>query len=223
MSKTDDWLSPPEIIDALGSFDLDPCTPIVMPWRTAAARFTIIDDGLFQQWFGRVWMNPPYSKLLPWMHKMSEHGNGVVLLPSKTDTKAFHTHIFPKADSIFFFQGRLTFLSLAGIKMYRAPFMSCLVSYGEQNADAIDEAKFKGRHVPLNRIGIVVIGFDATWQTVMKTVFIRLNRPATLDELYEQVESLAPDKIRKNVHFKAKIRQTMQMYFKKVGRGIYSN
>ncbi len=30
-----DWLTPPAIIKALGEFDLDPCCPPVMPWRTA--------------------------------------------------------------------------------------------------------------------------------------------------------------------------------------------
>lgn len=31
------WLTPPEIINALGPFDLDPCCPPppTMPWRTA--------------------------------------------------------------------------------------------------------------------------------------------------------------------------------------------
>lgn len=29
------WLTPPHIIEALGPFDLDPCCPPTMPWRTA--------------------------------------------------------------------------------------------------------------------------------------------------------------------------------------------
>jgi len=32
----DEWLTPPDIIKALGPFDLDPCAPIVRPWPTAA-------------------------------------------------------------------------------------------------------------------------------------------------------------------------------------------
>ena len=40
---SDDWLTPPEIIHALGTFDLDPATPLVMPWLTATNRFTIAD------------------------------------------------------------------------------------------------------------------------------------------------------------------------------------
>ena len=31
----DEWLTPPEIIRALGPFDLDPCAPVNRPWDTA--------------------------------------------------------------------------------------------------------------------------------------------------------------------------------------------
>lgn len=32
----DEWLTPPEILRALGEFDLDPCAPVVRLWETAA-------------------------------------------------------------------------------------------------------------------------------------------------------------------------------------------
>ena len=60
----DEWLTPPEIIDALGgpaSFDLDPCAPVTRPWPTAKEHFTIIDNGLTKPWRGRIWFNPPYG------------------------------------------------------------------------------------------------------------------------------------------------------------------
>jgi hypothetical protein len=37
---TDDWLTPPDIIAALGPFDLDPCSPETRPWDTAAKHYT---------------------------------------------------------------------------------------------------------------------------------------------------------------------------------------
>ena len=58
----DEWLTPPEIVKSLGEFDLDPCSPIERPWDTAKNHFTINDNGLIQNWFGRVWCNPPYGK-----------------------------------------------------------------------------------------------------------------------------------------------------------------
>ena len=51
----DEWLTPPEILRALGAFDLDPCAPVVRPWETAAHHYTAQDDGLALPWFGRVW------------------------------------------------------------------------------------------------------------------------------------------------------------------------
>lgn len=51
-----EWLTPPEIIQALGPFDLDPCAPIVRPWDTAQTYYTIDDNGLLKEWFGRVWL-----------------------------------------------------------------------------------------------------------------------------------------------------------------------
>ena len=45
---TDEWLTPPEIIKALGPFDLDPCSPITRPWDTALKHYSILDMGLLQ-------------------------------------------------------------------------------------------------------------------------------------------------------------------------------
>mgnify|MGYP000856532500 FL=1 len=73
----DVWLTPKHIIDALGKFDLDPCAaPLPRPWETASASFIEADDGLSQEWFGRVWMNPPYGRGIgAWMKKMADHAN----------------------------------------------------------------------------------------------------------------------------------------------------
>ena len=59
--KSDTWLTPPEILRALGVFDLDPCCPPDMPWPTAAAMISPPRDGLSEAWHGRVWLNPPFG------------------------------------------------------------------------------------------------------------------------------------------------------------------
>ena len=51
--KNDEWLTPPDILDKLGDFDLDPCAPVVRPWDTADWYYTANEDGLTQHWFGR--------------------------------------------------------------------------------------------------------------------------------------------------------------------------
>ena len=55
-ATTHDWLTPPEILEALGPFDMDPCASQFQPWRTAVQQFTIEDDGLAREWRGRVWL-----------------------------------------------------------------------------------------------------------------------------------------------------------------------
>ena len=76
--KNDEWLTPPEILRALGTFDLDPCAPIVRPWETAAAHYTVADDGLSKPWAGRVWCNPPSGReAVKWLRRMRDHGNGL--------------------------------------------------------------------------------------------------------------------------------------------------
>ena len=79
--KEETWLTPPELLSTLGSFDLDPCSPIQRPWETAAKHYTVEHDGLKQPWHGRVWCNPPYGrKAGQWLARLADHGNGIALI-----------------------------------------------------------------------------------------------------------------------------------------------
>ena len=136
-----EWLTPPEIIKSLGSFDLDPCSPVVRPWKTASNHYTEIDDGLSKQWTGRVWCNPPYGKeTFKWLHKLSEHKKGIALIFARTETIGFHSEIWNKAHSVFFFKGRLKFHYVTGEKGDTANAPSCLVSYSPVDTEYISKA-----------------------------------------------------------------------------------
>lgn len=61
-----EWYTPPEIIAAatavLGEIDLDPASSHLANQRVKAKRiFTEQDNGLVQEWHGRIWMNHPFS------------------------------------------------------------------------------------------------------------------------------------------------------------------
>lgn len=98
-SATPEHYTPSEIIqatlDCLGSIELDPCSNSHdQPNVPAAAHFTIHDDGLAQQWSGRVYMNPPYGREIgAWVDKLcEEHKAGrtieaIALVPARTDTQ----------------------------------------------------------------------------------------------------------------------------------------
>jgi len=150
--KTDIWLTPPHILESLGHFDLDPCSPIERPWDTADKHYTIEDDGLIQDWEGRVWMNPPYGPQMgKWMKKLGEHGNGIALVFARTETKAFFNHVWPRADALFFLKGRLRFCSLQGEAQDNAGSPSVLIAFGQDNVKALENCGLEGKLVYLDR------------------------------------------------------------------------
>lgn len=128
----DEHLTPRHVLDALGPFDLDPCSPIKRPWDTAAKHYTIIDDGLTQPWHGRVWCNPPYDRETgKWLDRLAAHGHGIALIFARTDTVMFQ-RAYRQADSVLFLAGRLTFCKVDG-KPHPANSggPSVLLGYGE--------------------------------------------------------------------------------------------
>lgn len=135
-----EWLTPPEIIAALGAFDLDPCTPEVMPWPTARHRFTRRDDGLSRPWFGRVWCNPPYGPHAShWLRRLRQHGNGIALVPARTETRMFFDSVWGYAAGVCFVKGRPRFHYPDGTRSktsINAPV--CLIAYGGSNLAALE-------------------------------------------------------------------------------------
>jgi hypothetical protein len=78
---SDDYWTPQWLFDAMGlRFDLDvACPEGGAPWVPADRYYTQADDGLTAPWYGRVWMNPPYSNASPWVHRLLDYGNGIAL------------------------------------------------------------------------------------------------------------------------------------------------
>lgn len=141
------WLTPPEIIEALGPFDLDPCAaPSPRPWPTAARHIELPEDGLAAEWSGRVWCNPPFGdQTRVWLKRMAEHGNGIALTFARTDTRMFHHWVWLRASAVFFLRGRPKFYRPDGTKAAgNSGGPICLIAYGEANAVAIAESGLPG-------------------------------------------------------------------------------
>jgi hypothetical protein len=96
-------------------------------------RLTVEDDGLAVPWRGRVFVNPPYGRVLPrWVEKCaaecaSARAVVVALLPARPDTRWWHEHMAGTAD-VFMLRGRLRF----GNGEQSAPFPSAVVTWGAE-------------------------------------------------------------------------------------------
>lgn len=148
---TDEWYTPKELIDSFGKFDLDPCAPVNPLWETATVMYNINDDGLKQEWKGRVWLNPPYS--MPYLElfvkKLSEHGDGIALIFSRCELQMFYKYIFPKATAIKFLRRRIKFYRPDGT-IGASPRNNCmLVAFGEYNARCLELNTLEGKYIHL--------------------------------------------------------------------------
>lgn len=145
------WLTPPSIVEALGSFDLDPCGA---PGHNLAARTYLLErgeDGLALPWQGRVWCNPPYGReQVPFVKRMVEHGHGTLLIFAAVETELWHEHIWPRATAVLFPRGRLTFLRGDGVAAKaNAGKPSALIAYGDEDAGALLFGGITGRYIDL--------------------------------------------------------------------------
>lgn len=67
MSKTSEWYTQPRYIEAarlvMGTIDLDPASCAAANQIVKAKTFyTKEQNGLLQEWYGNVWLNPPYGR-----------------------------------------------------------------------------------------------------------------------------------------------------------------
>lgn len=151
-NHTDEWYTPKEIVASLGKFDLDPCAPEHPLWKLAEHSYNKSDDGLSKQWFGRVWLNPPYSRPLieQFVRKLAEHGNGIALLFNRCDSKMFQDVIFKKATGMKFLRHRIRFYRPDGTRGDSPGCGSILIAFGEDNAEVLRNSSIEGKYVRLN-------------------------------------------------------------------------
>lgn len=154
VAATETWLTPPDLVAALGRFDLDPCSAPDMPWKIADNVYTEEDDGLIQPWAGRVFMNPPYgNKLGLFLKRLAEHGDGVALVFARTETRAFFDYVWPHADAIMFLKGRVRFYRSDGSRGASSGSPSVLLAYGANNVEALRLSGLDGIVFEINKEG----------------------------------------------------------------------
>ena len=140
---TNDWWTPPEIVKALGEFDLDPCAGV---GQTPLAKrvYTLPQDGLCLPWEGRVFCNPPYGQNVgEWAKRMADHCNGILLIFARVETKAWGW-IWANADAILFPTRRITFHRPDGSTANSGTAPSALCAYGLSNVEALRHSGIGG-------------------------------------------------------------------------------
>ncbi len=157
----DEWFTPSKFIEAarevMGSIDLDPAScKEAQETVKAGGFFTKNDNGLILEWFGNVWVNPPYSSPLidNFVEKLIleiELGNidqAIILTNNSSDTRWFHSLLsrFPAC----FTRGRVQFWR-PGDETFGARQGQTLFYYGKN--EALFYKVFSG-------LGIVVKNYD---------------------------------------------------------------
>lgn len=136
---SDDWFTPPTIVQKLGHFDLDPCAG---PMSHAIRNIRKPECGLAAVWDGRVWMNPPYSNIHDWLVKFIRHANGITLVNARPETVWFQ-NLVKGADGVLWIKGRVEFLMPEGPTKHPT-VGSVLVAYGTANLEALKSSGIAG-------------------------------------------------------------------------------
>ena len=150
-AKSTTWLTPLEITEALGPFDLDPCG--YPGWDTARQLICLPDDGLSTPWEGRVWLNPPYGQeVWRWLDKLADHRHGTALIFARTETEGFVEQVWKKATAVRFLYGRLHFHHPDGTRARaNAGAPSVLIAYGQEDAARLTTCTIPGKFIQLRK------------------------------------------------------------------------
>jgi len=158
-SGENEWYTPPIFTEkaklVMGDIDLDPASSETANQFVKAENFySKENDGLAQPWYGRVWLNPPYSQPL-----ISQFANAVVeksekgefeqcivLVNNATETKWLQ-RMMKECDAACFLEGRIKYLDSTG-KPKNSPLQGQVILYFGENVTLFTEE--------FNTLGVVM-------------------------------------------------------------------
>lgn len=123
-SGENEWYTPSQYIEAartvMGSIDVDPATSLLANETVKAETiYTAQDDGLTKEWYGNVWLNPPYAQPLiaqfsaAVVAKRADYAAACVLVNNATDTNWLQ-NMLGICDAACFLRGRVKFIDKHG-------------------------------------------------------------------------------------------------------------
>lgn len=135
VKDTDVWCTPLWLASSLGNFTLDPCSN-PHSYVDSAASYSLEDNqnGLVMPWWGRVFVNPPYSRVFPWAKKaLIERSKvkdlEVVFLLKLDPTVGWFKHLMMGGARYFPLKNRIAF-DRPGMKSIKPQWPCVLITLG---------------------------------------------------------------------------------------------
>lgn len=141
-STDNEWYTPAEYIEAareaMGSIDLDPASnDFANKTVKAGTYYTEETDGLSKEWFGNIWLNPPYQTSLigRFADKLNESNfnQAIVLVNNASETQWFQK-MAEKATAFVWHLGRIRFEKRDGA--HGVPLQGQIFLYFGNNPDS---------------------------------------------------------------------------------------
>lgn len=227
--RTDTWLTPPNVLKAVGPFDLDPCAAGAeygwRPWETAAESYTW--GGLERPWHGFVWCNPPYSDPEPWMANLGDFGNGIGCVFARVETDWFFKTAWERGAGLFFLRGRIKFCTPDGRPTRSGVAPSVLVGYGDEALRRLANApnkRLRG-HLSVSAAAMLISAEGkpvGTWQDAVAAAMG--GRTLRLRDIYAAAEGTSKVRVAKmrGHDWQAQVRRALQVYFRPVKTAVWS-
>jgi ParB family chromosome partitioning protein len=152
-SGENEWYTPECYIESarlvMGVIHLDPASSEIANKTVNSNLFyTQEDDGLTKEWFGNIWMNPPYSQplIFQFISKLVESkgvNQAIVLVNNGTETQ-WGQLLLSNSSAVCFHQSRIRFIDKYG-NLGQAPLQGQMICYiGSNVNNFINEFKKYG-------------------------------------------------------------------------------
>lgn len=103
--------------------------------------------GILLPWDGSVWCNPPYGPSVHrWVKKAAEHGNTIMLIFARVETKAWW-EIWTSAHGVLFPNRRISFFQPDGQPAKTGTAPSAFIAFGLEAAERLKYAKIPGAYI----------------------------------------------------------------------------
>lgn len=151
LNTSDDFLTPPELVRAMGEFDLDPCASHRQAEPLAKKQYRFPEEnGLLLEWHGTVFVNPPFSELSSWIGRFILHNDGILLVPSRVEVGWFW-RLWMNCNAFFFTKGPVKYLCPTG-KKPPGFFGGAFCAIGKKNIERLHRIPLRGVFVSSREI-----------------------------------------------------------------------